>query len=691
MTNPSLYLRRRGRVGPPDPVDAPPLPLAVATSLSIELEELGYALSPAIVEACRRTSVEALVAFRRDLVAALTKMVGVDHWYRPMYANFPREVMEASEAELYLNAIVHYWSAGQLFPAQRKKLRLRLQEPPRLKFIELGTTEEFEGLFGQIVGANAALSGQDREDLEWFVRAHGDGIERLLPETVPQKENAATLAALLIRETGIGVAFARRTVRTATDVLRLAVALGGGDVSLATPTKFGRLSRPQRRLLLELLEDRPYLIEDMLRRKSRWKRLGERLHPGEMAARFPNAAHAFDVLRNDRPAETFNGRVETALARGEVAPAVDELARRPGDFARRLDHVLRLDPEGGGATLERFRAVAERVSTPVVLQAWHHFATRDEAREFRVFFPKGNVAKSHAEPNRLPPLARSAEVADVLRAALRARFAALPPLGRTYVDPALRDYPMPFATRSASKALRTLPRGSRVPLPDADTLRMFLWWRNGRGRTDIDLSAALFGEGFLYLDVLAYYNLQGYGGVHSGDIVDAPEGASEFIDVSVARLRELGVRYVAMVLNSYTQHPYVDLPECFAGWMARARPESGEIYEPRTVQDRLDLTADTRVAIPIVFDLVAPRAIWCDMALRHEPSFPNNVAGNLTGIALTLRTMAELSKPTLYDLFALHAEARGGLAGSPDGAESAFSVAAGTPYELERIASEFMG
>lgn len=219
---------------------------------------------------------------------------------------------------------------------------------------------------------------------------------------------------------------------------------------------------------------------------------------------------------------------------------------------------------------------------------------------------------------------------------------------------------------------------------------MFLWWMDGASRTDIDLSAELMGEGFMHLDTLAYYNLVGYGGCHSGDIVSAPEGASEFIDVSISKLRELQVRYVAMVVTSYTQQPYVELPECFAGWMARKAPDSGEVYEPRTLQNRLDLTADTRVAIPIVFDLKERVAVWCDMALRNNPFFSNNVAGNLKGIELTIRALVELNKPTLYDLLSLHARARGEIVESIEDAETAFSVESGLPFELERIASEFM-
>ena len=142
---------------------------------------------------------------------------------------------------------------------------------------------------------------------------------------------------------------------TATDVLRLAVALSGGDVSLATPCEFGKFRRAERALLLGWVERAGSRTEDMLRWKGRWVRLGERLHPGEYAGRFPQAAAAFDVLRNDRPFETFNGRVEAALARGDAAAVLELLDARPGELARRLDHLARTaaDPAGsvtdGGA------------------------------------------------------------------------------------------------------------------------------------------------------------------------------------------------------------------------------------------------------------------------------------------------------------------------------------------------------
>ncbi|MFD2349516.1 hypothetical protein ACFSTC_09245 [Nonomuraea ferruginea] len=68
-----------------------------------------------------------------------------------------------------------------------------------------------------------------------------------------------------------------------TDVLRLACALSGGDVTLATPTRFRSFRRAERRALLRALDAvaTPAKLGDVPRHRERWKRLGERLHPHE--------------------------------------------------------------------------------------------------------------------------------------------------------------------------------------------------------------------------------------------------------------------------------------------------------------------------------------------------------------------------------------------------------------------------
>jgi hypothetical protein len=473
--------------------------------------------------------------------------------------------------------------------------------------------------------------------------------------------------------------------------LRLAVALNGGDVSLALPTRFAKLPRPRRRLLLRVLDGTPNTVEDMLRWQSRWIRLGERLHPGEWQKQFPVAFQAFRVVRGDAPSETFGTKIEYSLRERDLTSALSLLRSRPGEMARRLDHVLRLGADANEVR-QTFREVAPRVSTPVLLQLLAHFKHRNEPQELRTFFPKGNVAKAQGITYNLLPIDDSVRQSfvELLEDVLRSRFSELEPLGPCYLDETLRRFPLPFANRSASKALRTLPRGSRLSLPDSQVLRFFLWWKNGRDRTDIDLSAVIFKDDFSYLDVVSYYNLKNYGGHHSGDIVDAPEGAAEFIDINIERTKIMGGRYVVMCVNSYTDQPYCDLPECFAGWMARTHANSGEIFEPKTVQDRIDLSADTRIALPLILDLQTAEAIWIDLALRRYPNW-NNVENNLSGISVMLRAMTSLKKLSLYELFELHIAARGQRVEGRDIAKQIFATDGNvTPFDGDRIASQWM-
>ncbi|MDB5036082.1 MAG: cytoplasmic protein [Chlorobi bacterium] len=90
----------------------------------------------------------------------------------------------------------------------------------------------------------------------------------------------------------------------------------------------------------------------------------------------------------------------------------------------------------------------------------------------------------------------------------------------------------------------------------------------------------------------------------------------------------------------------------------------------RTVQDRVDITANTRLAIPLVIDVVERKVIWCDLSLTKNPRWFNTVHANMKGITLSLRTMVDLKKPTLHDLLTLHIAARGERVEHPEEAGS---------------------
>lgn len=693
--NNSVYLRRRNKIFVAGNSSTKSAPLNYVTTMVRNLESLGYTFTQKLIEACAELSIDELVELYSWLSNDLKKSVGAHRVHNPMYPNFPQQVMEMSESELYINAICYYWTDGVWTPPTEVKERFPLLDNVSLRQIDLGTIEEYNKLFVQLVSANTVWSHDDTVDVASFVIEFGYDISEIIPDIVPQKENAASLACLLMTLYGAdGIEYISRFCKTATDILRLAVAMSNGDVSLAEKTKFKNFTRKERVCLLELVERLGNPVEDMLRWKGRWIRLGEKLHVGEYKTRFPVAFESFDVLRNNVKVETFNGVVEKALLDKDIDAVVKKLSLRAGDFARRLDHVLRSgDSNSYVVALSAFEQVSSKISTPVLLQVMTHFKHRAERSELRTFFPKGNVAKAKIIENTLLGLPKSVcnNVVKVCEDALIERFKSLPKLGSCYLDEKLADYNLPFALRSASKSLRTLVRGSKISLPDdCNTIRFFCWWKNGNYRTDIDLSAATFDSHFDYQDIVSFYNLRSKDGCHSGDIVDAPDGASEFIDINLSSAINRGTRYIVMSLNSFSQQPFCDLPECFAGWMARETPSSGEIYEPKTVVDRVDLTADTKIVIPLIIDIVDRKVIWCDLALKSHPNYSNTVHGNMNGMNLTLKSFATMNKPNIYDLLALHIKARGKRVKDPAKAKTVFSVANETQYCLEEIASEYM-
>jgi hypothetical protein len=697
LTAREVYLTRRRRVLLDQ--GGGECPTAVVATGNRNLEALGFTVSRDLFERLRSLPADGVARFYGEITPILAEMVGAHRDFRPMYLDFPAQVMAASDLELYINALAHYWGSfvadvtGQpgyvILPSYPKAEREPLDQEVRLKVIDLGSKADFEAIFTRLVGSNASLPESDKAIVAWFVEEYGDDLLRLLPPEIPQKETLALLAGGLLKRSE--PTYLLPHLKTATDVLRVAVVLSGGDVSLARPTRFRKSSRRERRFLLRALEECGAITEDMLRWRGYWVRLGEILHPFEYKGRYPKVYEAFDVLRNDRPFATFNSKVEAGLRSGDLGPVIGLLRQRPGVFARRLDHLLRLG--GGRETLASFLEVADQVATPVLVQVYSHFKGRPETRELRAFFPKGNVAKVQIQEGSLPPLPQdlTSAVADGVRNVLVDRFRKLPPLGKVWVDERLKSFLVPAGMRSASKSLRTVARGSRLGLPDGDTIRFFLWWKNGEDRTDIDLSAVLFHADWTRLLELAYFRLResAVGCYHSGDIVDAPEGACEFIDMDVKAMTSKGVRYVVMCLNSFTRQPYCDLPECFAGWMARTKPQSGEVFEARTVQDKIDLVSDTTVSIPVVIDLHDRQVVWADVALKSA-GWINSVHANRDNIARLARAMVGLDRPNLHDLFLMHVEARGEMA-ARERADTVFSVHEGvTPFDTDRILSEFL-
>ena len=86
------------------------------------IESLGYTMSRELVDYLSKMSYLEIDCFYKELIQHLKEYVGADKVYEPMYKNFPMCMMDGSitDFELYINAIVHYISDGELYPCGDK-------------------------------------------------------------------------------------------------------------------------------------------------------------------------------------------------------------------------------------------------------------------------------------------------------------------------------------------------------------------------------------------------------------------------------------------------------------------------------------------------------------------------------------------------------------------------------------------
>ena len=657
----------------------------IATMLK-NIEVLGFTLSEKVIETLKLKDTDFIVEFYSELVTVLKNMVGQGENMIPMYPNFPEQVMEMSEVEFYINAIIHYISLGTILPEYEAKEKFPLIGNYNLKVIDLGSVEDYESILTNLLASKIALSENDQKDVSYLIESI-DNLDELIPDNIPIKENLTFATPLLMAQL-TDVKPLLSLYKTATDVLRLATVMSGGHPSLKYGVKFKSFKRKDRKFLLTLLENCNNIEEDMLRYKTLWIKLGEKLHPFEYKS-LTKVNVAFDKLRNKGKIVTFKGRLEEAFERKNVKLVVSLLSKRPGEFARSLDRVLRMvENEDANVQLKQrlevvdsFRLIANKLPSKMLLDLKSYFSNRDKNDlDIRAFFPKGSVSNAYVIENELKPLetkvCRAIErlcVGELTRA-----YSEREELGKVFIDAELKSIVAPTVLRTASKTLRNLSRGSRLKLKDTTKfIRPFIYWKQPEGeRVDLDLSVLFLDENFNRIGYVSYshYKEEELGAVHSGDITSAPKGACEFVDINIEKAKKAGVKYVISSVYSFTQTPFKDLPECFAGYMERDN-KTGEIFEPKTVENKSDLASTNIVSLTNVIDLDSREAIWMDLGLNSTPSFrANNVENNQDTLVCSLKAILNAKKSTLYDVVKLNAFARGEIVDDVREADVVFSL-----------------
>ena len=672
----------------PDPAAEARHRRASGLSLSEHWESLGYVLArPDNLRLCQQ-DLTAHAWLHRYVTPALRERLGGHVRMDPMYPNYPKQVMDADEAELLFNALAHY--AGEelglrILPEYSKLPRKPLRKKDlKVRALRLVDLPQLRTQLSELVAMNTVWSPSQAELAEHalpLMVAWG----LVGPKTAaPQRENQARLSAGWLRLLGAHrlpagldpVAWPCSRVST-TDLLRAAVAYSGGDPSLASTSekvRFAKLSRPQRRALMTAFERAVSETQDPLvdlhAHRQSWLRLGEQLHVGEWSTKMPKAAAAMAQLRNESAPQSWQGKLDQQISAGpslQAARAVAGLFREnPGYAARALVRTLRWAADAAQAQvlLLAFQDVAEKIDTPVLLTLEATLRADLKGERERVMLPKGQAARRYRVSSRHVNIddATMDRAAKVCEATLLARFSALPALGTVYVEPGLDGVLVPKGLRSASDSVAMTTRGSRLPVgQDAKIVRLFLWWKDlPSNYVDVDLSAVGMSSAFRHTETCNYQALRGSGLVHSGDFTSAPQGAAEFVDVHLDKLNK-DTRYVVLAANVYSGPAFSQLPECFVGWQERTtgKGQRGEVMELATVVDKFRVTANSRGFLAAAFDVKERKLVWLDLPISTRSGFSIHHSSDEVSKVVEDFQLYAASQPTVARLVDLHLRARG--------------------------------
>ena len=655
----------------------------LALSVNSELMQFGFILDDKAIDMLSKSSQYNIIVFKNEIIEYLIDITGSKHSYKPFWPGFPKQVMDKSESELWYNQILHYISNGKFLPdndltKKRKEAFVNL-EP---KVITIGNDDDFLKIFTDLVSVNQSLTDSDLEIVDFFIHTNQ---KLIFPSEIPFKETLIWVISSLVENNRIEEF--NIPALTTTDVLRIAVGLSHGNISLPSippkmirenywttkmienplreEFKFKKFKRSERRFILSLLEKTDCNIQEMAIRSERWIRLGEILHPGEFSKKFPRSFNAFKTLRNDRP-KTWEAFVDVKF-KESFESGLEELSKRPGVLFRKLDSLVRNYPDKIDLIYDKVRSKGRDVSNKVLFELYNYFSKRDKDQLHRTIMLKGG--RKNIKLPLLSALDKTvvSNISGSIIDSLYSKFTTLPPMGKTWIDPELKKIPLPSNMRSMNETLRPVIRGQRIPFsnPTSKVIRPFVHWYDEKGDKDLDLTAVFLSEnGDLRTHIGWNGDHNAEYGCYSGDVRHRVGACAEYVDIDIKKSIQAGFRYVLITVCNYNGSSLKSIKDCVFGYMEREKPKRGDIHFKPSIINTSRLESESRNTLVAILDLKEMNYIITDVDFDGVP-----VSSHNSELMESIFPFMEEPKFSVYHLLELHAKARGKVVEDKEEAE----------------------
>ena len=672
------------------------LSMAELATLIKKFEGYGYIFSKELAIAISKEERNIIIDKLKAVIEVIEDFKS-DKNYTVFYKNFPDEVINMTETELYINQILHYWF-GYL-PSNNENIIKEDVEPSKLvkaRELNLIDDEMIEKLFIDLLSSNVTLSEQYLDDV--CVLTNNKSIKELekYMEYIQMKETLTTVSSYILKKEGVLIG----NFKTTTDILRLIAKISGEELN-NKHIHFAYFSRTELSQLMTKLENLQNPMPDIKRYSKPWHTFFKLYAKKINFHKYPKVRNAVDMLFGDISYMTDRGKINEKIKRlpimseEELDNFVKEYIVFYGDYIREILSLLNKAKENQyEKLLLGLENCVTKVNTRILFQLYDriiNLKAKDKTVP-RLVNSKGKWRRLKESISLSDELLN--RVLQIVEGGIKTQLKEKETLGKVFIDQDYKNIMLTTSEKDSNVSLRPMTRGSRIKFnPKAEVLRFFVAWKNldektlkelntayskldektlkeltpMYSRVDVDLSALTFNENLEFNDVVAYYNQKKSGFAFSGDITNAPEGALEYIDVfDLERLKKKGNRYILMQIRSYNGYTFEEINSVYAGVMELTSIEAKEkknMYST-AITEGFQIVSSERTTNTILVDLKNYEYIWLDMNMDGYRLDVFQNALNCEEIPYLndmLRYFSRKQYITMYDLLKLNADVRGVL------------------------------
>ena len=644
-----------------------------------KFEGYGYIFSKELAIAISKEERNVIIDKLKSVIKVIENFKS-DKDYVVFYKNFPDEVINMSEVDLYINQILHYW-IGYLPSNSENIIKEDIESSKLVKARELKLIDDemIEKLFIDLLSSNVTLSEQYLDDV--CVLTNNKSIKELekYMECIQMKETLTTVSSYILKKEGVLIG----NFKTATDILRLIAKISGDELN-NKHIHFAYFSRAELSQLMTKLENLQNPMPDIKRYSKPWHTFFKLYAKKINFNKYPKVRKVADMLFGDISYMTERGKINEKIKRlpimseEELDNFVKEYIVFYGDYVREILSLLNKAKENQyEKLLLGLENCVTKVNTRILFQLYDriiNLKAKDKTIP-RLVNSKGKWRRLRESISLSDELLN--RVLQIVEDGIKTQLKEKENLGKVYIDEDYKNIMLTTSEKDSNVSLRPMTRGSRIKFnPDAEVLRFFVAWKNLDEKTlkelntiydrvDVDLSALTFNENLEFNDVAAYYNQKKSGFAFSGDITNAPEGALEYIDVfDLERLKKKGNRYILMQIRSYNGYTFEEINSVYAGVMELTSIEAKEkknMYST-AITEGFQIVSSERTTNTILVDLVKFEYIWLDMNMDSYKLDIFQNALNYEEIPYLndmLRYFSRKQYITMYDLLKLNADVRG--------------------------------